>query len=76
MPTQEEFNAQVKSINDSIDTLVSAVTAETAQVKAFIDAHPDLDTSALDGVVSRLTDAAAGVEAIDPNAAPTPIPAP
>lgn len=59
--TQEEFNVKIEAINTQVtaigttlDTVASDVAAEKQQVADFIAAHPDLDTSALDAVVTNL----------------------
>jgi len=70
MPTQAEFDAQVASINESITALTNAVAAEAAQVQAFIDAHPDLDTSKLDTVKANLDALSTSVAQIDPQDVP------
>lgn len=54
MANQEEFDAQIARANTSLDGIATAIAAEAAQIQAFIDAHPSTDTSALEGVVTRL----------------------
>jgi|SRR6185369_17614438 len=76
MPTQAEFDAQVAGINDSITALTAAVAAEAAQVQAFIDAHPDLNTSALATIKSNLDALSTSVAQIDPQDVPAPTTAP
>ena len=73
MPTQADFDAQVAGINAKIDTLTTAVSDEAAQVQAFIAAHPDLDTSALQGVADRLDALSTSVAQIDPQDVPAPV---
>ena len=73
MPTQDDFDAQVAGINAKIDTLTTAVSDEAAQVQAFIAAHPDLDTSALQGVADRLDALSTSVAQIDPQDVPAPV---
>ena len=54
MANQAEFDAKITQANTALDEIAAAVAAETAQIQAFIDANPSVNTSALDGVVSRL----------------------
>jgi signal transduction histidine kinase len=66
--SQEEFDEKMRLLNEKLDGIGESVTAaataieevrqavisEGQQIRDFIAAHPDLDTSALDGIVSRL----------------------
>jgi len=62
MATQEEFDAKITAANEALDAIGVAVTAEAKQVADFIAAQPkSVDTSALDGVVTRLGGVAASV---------------
>ncbi len=54
MSNQAEFDSQVANLNTKLDAVSSNVLAEKAEIEAFIAAHPDLDTSALEAVASRL----------------------
>jgi septal ring factor EnvC (AmiA/AmiB activator) len=62
MATQEEFDAQIAAANASLDSISTdltnisaAITAEAQQISDFIASLPaGTDTSALDGVVTRL----------------------
>jgi len=54
MKTQEEFDAQIAAMKESLDAIPAAIEAEGQQIRDFIAANPGLDTSALDGVVERL----------------------
>lgn len=64
MKSQEEFDTQITEANAKLDDLGTAVTAETDQIKAFIEANPSINTSGLDGVVSRLEGVASSVGTI------------
>ena len=69
MAKQEEFDALIAQATEQLDTVseqlegiavsvnatADAVTAEAEQIAAFIAANPAVDTSALQGVVDRLT---------------------
>lgn len=79
--TQEDFDAQIADVNAKLDALGADVAAEADEIAAFIAAQPpEVDTSALSGVVDRLTaldDAVKGIftpPATEP--APEPAPAP
>jgi hypothetical protein len=62
MATQAEFDAQIQAANEKLDALGVAIQAEADQVAAAIAALPaGVDTSALDGVVTRLGAAADSV---------------
>lgn len=54
MGQQEEFNAKITAANEALDSIGAAVTAEAEQIAEFIRTHPGIDTSSLDGVVTRL----------------------
>ena len=65
MASQAEFDAQVQAANDKLDALGTAIQAESDQIAAFIASQPaGVDTSALDGVVTRLGAAADSVSGI------------
>lgn len=52
---QDEFNAQIAKATEDLDAIAAAVTAETKEIADFIASLPaSVDTSALDGVVTRL----------------------
>lgn len=62
MATQAEFDAKIDLANETLATIADdvtniqeAITAEAAEIAAFIEANPGIDTSALDGVQTRLT---------------------
>lgn len=57
MSNQAEFDAQIQRANAALDDIALAVAAEAQQVADFIAAHPSVNTSALEGVVARLTSA-------------------
>ncbi len=67
---QEEFDAKITTLTERIDNLVTAneelataVEAETAQIEEFMNNLPEtVDTSALDGVITRLDSAVAEAE--------------
>ncbi len=62
MENQAEFDAKITAANEALDAIGAAITAEAAQVSEFIAGLPaSVDTSALDGVVSRLGGVAASV---------------
>ena len=69
MASQEEFDAQIAAANTSLDAIATditaisaAVTAEAQQIADFIASlPPNVDTSALTGVVDRLGVAAGGL---------------
>lgn len=53
---QEEFDAKIAQANTSLDDIATAITNETQQIIDFIASlPPNTDTSALDGVVTRLS---------------------
>lgn len=54
MASQEEFDAKINAANTALDGIATAVAAEAQQIADFIAANPTVDTSALDGVVTRL----------------------
>jgi ABC-type transporter Mla subunit MlaD len=66
MATQEEFNAQIAAANEKLDAIGTdvtnigtSITAETQQILDFLATLPaGIDTSAMDGVVTRLGAAA------------------
>ena len=64
MSTQAEFDQQLVDLNAKLDAIGVTTTNEAAEVAAFIAANPGVNTSALQGVVDRLTAANAGVDAI------------
>lgn len=51
---QDEFDAKITAANTALDAIGEAVAAEAKQVADFIATNPQIDTSALDGVVTRL----------------------
>ena len=53
---QEEFDEQIRQANVALqETIPAAIAAETAQIIAFIEGlPPEIDTSALTGVVANL----------------------
>jgi hypothetical protein len=59
---QEEFDAQIaaanaalEGVNTSLTDIAAAIVAETAEIIAFIEGlPPEVDTSALTGVVTNL----------------------
>lgn len=54
MASQEEFDVKINAANAALDGIATAVAAEAQQIADFIAANPTVDTSALDGVVTRL----------------------
>lgn len=54
MANQEEFDAQVAALNTKLDGISTQIAAEAQQIRDFITANPGIDTSALDGVATRL----------------------
>lgn len=54
MANQQEFDAQIARANAALDTISEQITAEAQQIRDYIDEHPDVDTTALEGVVARL----------------------
>ena len=59
---QEEFDAQITAANTALDEIATAITNETAQIIAYIESlPPNTDTSALTGVVDRLSTVSAAV---------------
>lgn len=64
MGQQEEFNAKITAANEALNGIATsqgeiadAIAAEAEQIAEFIRTHPGIDTTALDGVVTRLTTA-------------------
>lgn len=72
MKSQEEFDAQITEANTKLDDLSTAVTTETDQIKAFIAANPSVNTTGLDGVITRLEGVATSVGTIFEPAVPVP----
>jgi len=65
MATQEEFNTQIAAANSKLDDLATAIQAEADQIAAFIASQPaGVDTSALNGVIDRLSAASTAVSGI------------
>ena len=62
MANQAEFDEQITTANAALDDIQQKVTAEAQQVADFIAANPQIDTSALTGVVNRLQGVGASVE--------------
>lgn len=54
MGLQEDFDAKINAANVALDEIALAVASEAQQIRDFIEAHPQVDTSALDGVLTRL----------------------
>lgn len=54
MGNQAEFDAKITAANTALEGITAAIAAEAAQIAEFIAANPAVDTSALDGVVTRL----------------------
>lgn len=74
---QADFDAQVAAINDKLDALGVDVGAEADEIAAFIAAQPpEVDTTALAGVVDRLSALDDGIKGIFTPPAPAPAPAP
>ncbi len=65
MGKQQEFDVKITRANARLDELSVQLANEAQEIRDYIDAHPEVDTSALDGVVSRL-------EALDPTTVFTP----
>lgn len=68
MPTQEEFDAQVQKISDKLTEIPGLIANETQQVKDFIASHPELDTSALEGVTDNLDKIVNSIPSVFPDA--------
>lgn len=74
--TQAEFDAEILRATTDLDTIATKITDEATEIQTFIDGHPNVDTSALAGVVNRLGtvgDAVSGIftpptPPADPNA--------
>ncbi len=65
MGLQEDFDAKINAANAALDGIAAAVTAEAQQVADFIAGlPPEVDTSALDGVVTRLGGVADSVSGV------------
>lgn len=59
---QEEFNQEIAKANQSLDDIAVSITNETQEIKDFIASlPPNVDTSALDGVVTRLGSVSAAI---------------
>ena len=54
MSNQMEFDEKITRANTALDEVTVAISAEGQQIRDFIAANPAVDTSALDGVVTRL----------------------
>lgn len=70
--TIDQLTAQIETAKA---TIVEKVAAESQQVKDFIAAHPELDTTALESAVAGLGSLSDSVSGIFPDA-PTPDPEP
>lgn len=71
MSKQNEFNEKIGSINAAIETVGEAVASEAQQTRDFIASlPPEVDTSALDGIATRLSGLATSVGDIFVPAAP------
>lgn len=62
--SQENFDLQVQVANEKLDDIATglttaqeAIAAEGEQIRQFIEDNPAVNTSALDGVVARLSSA-------------------
>lgn len=65
MSNQAELDTQVATANAKLDDLATAIQAEADQVAAFIASQPaGVDTSALNGVIDRLSAASTAVSGI------------
>jgi hypothetical protein len=64
MANQEDFDAQIARANAGIEAAVAAIAAEGQQIRDYIDANPSVDTSALEGVATRLETLSASVGGI------------
>lgn len=64
MANQEEFDRQMAAVNAALDAVGSSIKSEAQEVKDFIAANVGVDTSALDGVVTRLEGVAVSVNDI------------
>lgn len=62
--SQEEFNQKIEKANIALDGITETIKSEAQQIKDFIAAHPEVDTSGLDGVVSRLEGVSSSVGSI------------
>ncbi len=72
MNTQADFDAAIAEVNDKLDAIGVDVAAEAEEIAAFIDAQPpEVDTSALAGVVDRLSALDDGIKGIFTT--PTPV---
>ena len=75
MQSQQQLNEKVAAINTGLDTLRDTIIAEAEQIRRAIERADDVDLSALDGVVTRLTDLGQSVndmviEPIEPETPP------
>lgn len=75
MATQAEFDAQLARMNTKLDALGTQISDEAQQIRDFIEANPDLDTTGLEAVVSRL-DAIDVSGIFEPPTPPEPTPEP
>lgn len=71
MATQADFDAEIQAVNDKLGDLETdfssisdAVKSEADEIAAFIAANPQVDTSALDGVQTRLTGVADNIDTV------------
>ncbi len=90
MSAQTDFDAKITKANEALDAIGTAIAAEAQQIADFIAANPSVNTSALDGVVSRLESVDESVNTVfdanptppqptpdtDPETDPTEVPTP
>lgn len=62
---QEEFDNEIAKANQSLDDIAVSITNETQEIKDFIASlPPNVDTSTLDGVVTRLGSVSAAISEV------------
>ena len=65
MSNQTDFNEKIDRANVALESIAVSVTSEAQQIREFIASlPPEVDTSALDGVIARLEGVAGSVGTI------------